>query len=189
MRTLALLIALLVSSVAQAQLVQAPPTQICDLAPEWRQHNYGPSCGHASIISPLRWAQLFSGADEWRRTYSGPENAKRSFERVKGAGYKCMATFDGDLWLIEYAIANRRMVAVYDAPMHVRTFVGRTMHNGKLCAVILDNNHTKEFMYIPWGSWVSRWHGLGGCAILVLSGTVPPPVPQPYSPPVVRRKK
>lgn len=149
--------------------------QICDLAPEYRQKNWGRpgSCGHASTTSALRWVQLFDQADDWRKSFSNGENFRRHCDRLRAKGIAFVATSDGDERILEYATWSRRGAVVYWPSGHITNFMGKRGDR----VVILDNNHVGRLDGYPYADWVRRWQRNSGCAIVIVSGEVPPPIP------------
>mgnify|MGYP000863778008 FL=1 len=173
-RTLSLLIFLNLSGFCLGQVQ-------CDLPPEWRHSNYaGGSCAHASTESALESNGEHAKAAWWRQTFAHGEYENRHLQRLKNAGIKYMATFDGDEQLLIWAMENRRMVIVYWPTMHVTNLVGRVLgKDGQYYAVILDNNHTKRYDTYLWSDWVKRWRRCSGVAFVIMSGEARPPVPKP----------
>jgi hypothetical protein len=152
---------------------EAGEQQIADLAPVYRQRNASGSCGHASTCSALRWLQEHSKANHWWSTYRNGENFDRHLSRLRAQGIKYVATSDGDERVLEYAAWSRRGAVVYWPPRHIVNYMGRVGDR----IFILDNNHTNRFDTYDYADWVQRWKRNGGCAFVVLSGEVPPPVP------------
>lgn len=150
--------------------------QLSDLAPEWRQYNWTSpgSCGHASTVSALRWVEEFQKADKWRHTYSHGENFDRHLSRLKKNGLHAIWTNDGSSALLDYAARTRRMAIVYWPSNHITNFVG---YDSKGRVVILDNNHTDRLDHFNRKEWFSEFRSCGGCAIVILDGMAPPPVP------------
>lgn len=180
MRSLALLITLFIASAAHGQ-------QICDLAPEWRQQNWtgyqhNGSCGHASTISALRWLQEFEKADSWKSKYSSGENFPRHLQRLQANGISFIETHDGDRSIFQTAATLRRMVIVYwkedtnrGPKGHILDVVGFDDAGNVL---ILNNNHTRRLDEYEQRKWYDSWAKWSGCAIVILSGSPPPPVPE-----------
>lgn len=161
-----------------AATAAAAEPQFCDLAPEYRQSNWGKpgSCGYASNCSAMRWIQLFSDAAYWRGHYSHALNLVHNEELLKAAGIHYVSTADGDERVLDYGIQSRRGAIIYWGPHgnHITYLIGR--ENGN--AVILDNNHVNKLTILPYGEWRKSWRAQGGCAIVLLDGQVPPPVPE-----------
>jgi hypothetical protein len=155
---------------------------ICELAPEYREKNYaGGSCGHASTESALRWPGsidpvLMQAAAEWRRKYHGGLNDSNHEKQLKASGLKYVMTTDGDLEFMEWLVVTRRMAWIAYKPKHMINFCGRFESDGKQWAVLLDNNHTKNFEYVEWNIFIKKWKGYGGWAGTVVYDP-PPPVP------------
>lgn len=148
--------------------------QVADLAPEWRIRNRGGSCGHCSTAMHLRWLQLFDEGDRWWNTYRGGEHFERHLGRLRRAGVKFIYTDSGDVRLIDYAIRSRRGAIVYDAPLHIRNFQGQRGNS----VLILDNNLISRMQPIERNRWIRQWQRISGIAIVILSGSPPPPVPE-----------
>lgn len=163
---LAILLALTLAVTAQGQ--------VADLAPEWRIRNRNGSCGHCSTAMHLRWLQLFDQGDQWWSNYRGGEYFQRHLGRLRRAGVKFIYTEDGDPAIIDYAIRTRRGAIVYDMPRHIRNMQGGQAGN----VYVLDNNAISRLQPIERRRWERRWKQVSGIAIVVLSGSPPPPVPE-----------
>jgi hypothetical protein len=153
-----------------------------DLAPEYREHNYGGgSCGHASTESAFRWPGsidpiMMQQAALWRSKYGGGENDRGHEIKLKASGLKYVMTRDGDTELLEWLVTTRRMAWIAYKPSHMINLCGRIESNGKRYAILLDNNHTEEFEYVEWDTFVQRWKGFGGWAGTAVYDP-PPPIP------------
>ena len=148
--------------------------QVLDLAPEWRIRNRGGSCGHCSTAMHLRWLQQFDKADRWWSTYRGGEHFQRHLARLRRAGVKFIYTDSGDTRIIDYAIRSRRGAIIYDVPFHIRNLQGE--RNGSV--LVLDNNLISRLQPIERRRWERRWQQVSGIAIVIISGSPPPPVPE-----------
>jgi hypothetical protein len=160
---------------------QAPG--ICDLAPEYRQKNWGGgSCVHASTVSAFRWPgsidpAMMASAQKWRDTYSGGESPNPHKRKLDDSGVPYVMTSDGDETLLEWAVTTRRLVWIGYKPGHCINLLGRIEQNGSRYAVLLDNNHTSEYELVEWNTfldkWKNRYGGWAGAPVL----DPPPPVP------------
>lgn len=147
-----------------------------DLAPEWRELNTDGSCVHIAYANSMRWLGLHKRADEYRSRYRGGESPGPHKRKLDAFGAKYAMTTDGDPKLIEYAIANRRMVAWTDMAMHYRNLMGR--ENGQ--AVLMGNGlqGRKEYQRIPWEQAMRAFNQQGGWAVVCLEGCPSPPTPE-----------
>jgi len=140
----------------------------------WREKNYaGGSCVHATTETLLRWVGQPAMAEWWRQTYRGGENAYAHERKLQEAGLRYVMTTDGDVRLLEWALATRRGAGVGWPTRHCTALVG---HEGGY-AVIEDNNHPGTYTTKPWDQFVQEWQGMGGWAF-VLVYTPPAPVPR-----------
>ncbi len=144
-----------------------------DIPPAWRESNYaGGSCVHATTESLLRRAGLFQLADWWRQTYSGGDNPDGLEHKLKAANLKFVQTTDGDEQLLQWAVATRRGAGIGWPTAHCTALID-------ICdghAVILDNNHTDRYTYIPWDQFVREWKSQGGWGFALVYNP-PPPTP------------
>ena len=156
-------------------LCAAANGQVADLAPVWRVRNPDGSCGHCSTAMHLRWLQQFDKADQWWGKYRRGEYWQRHLGRLRNEGIKYIATSDGDERILDYAIRSRRGAVVYWPSFHIVNFQGQAGTD----IVILDNNRIQRMERHERNDWVRRWRRVSGCAFVILSGSPPPPVPEP----------
>lgn len=149
--------------------------QVADLPIEWRVRNPDGSCGHCSTVMHLRWLQQFDKANSWWATYRGGEEFGNHLSRLRRQGLRYIATSDGDERILDYAIRSRRGAVVYWPYRHIVNFQGQVGTS----IVILDNNTIRRMDKYERNNWIQRWRRVSGCAFVILSGSPPPPVPEP----------
>lgn len=155
----------------------APEVPAMNLPEDLRQENWGTgSCVHASTISVLRWQGAFRLADWWRKAYEGGETASGIQDKLTRAKVKFYATENGNPQVLEYASKSRRGAILWYFPNHCVTFVGFAEKNGKPHALLLDNNRTKNWIWIEKQAFLKAWVGYGGFALCPLGDPPPPPL-------------
>ncbi len=139
----------------------------------WAQN--GPmdgSCTHASLISLFRWQCQPKFAEWWRRNHGGGEDPSSMTRQLDKAGVQYAMTFNkADVKFLEWACRTRRGagVAIYGRA-HMVALVGLTDE----WAVILDNNDTSKFIYVPRDSFINEWLWSDSWAIVPLYSPCPP---------------
>jgi hypothetical protein len=156
--------------------VAASDPQPADIPLEWRELNRDGSCVHISYANSMRHLGLHDRAAEYRRRYKHGESPGPHKRKLEEFGAKYAMTTDGDPKLIEYAIANRRMISWTDMSAHYRNLVGRK--DGK--AVLLGNGPQgrESYQYVPWEEAMRAFNNQGGWAVVCLEGCPPPPSPR-----------
>lgn len=147
-----------------------------DLPVDVRKKNWGGgSCYHASAINCLRIAGYEKEADEWPSKYSGGEMTGRLCAKLDKAGVKFAVCENGDMKFLEWASRNRLPCAIPYYSSHAINFMYFTATH----AVLLDNNRTGKYIYVPRAEFESNWRNrYGGDAICVIPrdgyGPMPP---------------
>lgn len=165
---------LLILALCAGAWCAAAQGQVLDLAPAFRIRNVGGSCGNCSVAMHLNWLQEFEKGRRWWATYRGGEYFERQCARLRRAGVKFIYTTDGDTNLIDYAIKSGRGAIIYDEPFHIRNLQG----GNNSTVYVLDNNLISRLQPKERRRWERRWQQVSGIAIVVLSGSPPPPVPE-----------
>jgi hypothetical protein len=166
------------SSGSTCRIGTVPQGLFVDVAPAWRQSNYGPSCGWATTISMLRWQGLHKQAEWMRRNRSGGSGPHNIYPALNKLGVHYVSTVDGDERLLEWALATNRGCGLGYTSYHATMLVGR--RNGY--AVILDNNHVGKYRYVEWNKFVRDWKKCppaGGWAWAIISDSASPPPQTP----------
>lgn len=146
-----------------------------DLPVELRCQNYaGGSCCHASLISVLRWQGLDEIADKWRKTWSGAAGVTDLARHAETLKLRYAYTTRGDESFLQWVSDTRRGAAIHYYPNHAITFCGYDVQGR---AVLLDNNRTQKYIFVPKQEFVRAWKGYGGCALTVVYD---PPPPKPW---------
>lgn len=141
------------------------------------------SCVHASLSSMLHWQNQFQLAKWWRSQYSGGEWSDQLRRRLESAKIPFAYTERANLQLLDDAHASRRGALLWWKPSHCCTFVGWSKGNdGRVFAVILDNNKTDSFEMVERSQFHKLWAGYGGFALMTLFDPPSPPVWQSYEP-------
>jgi hypothetical protein len=163
-------------SLIELRIGAAADPQPCDIPLEWRELNRDGSCVHISYANSMRHLGLHDRAAEYRRRYKHGESPGPHKRKLEEFGAKYAMTTDGDPKLIEYAIANRRMISWTDMSAHYRNLVGRK--DGK--AVLLGNGPQgrESYQYVPWEEAMRAFNNQGGWAVVCLEGCPPPPSPR-----------
>jgi hypothetical protein len=161
-----------------------------DLPPELRTKNWGGgSCVHASNVNLLKWMELWSLADWWRKTYSGGEYDTRLVARLEQAGLRYAYVHggvdnnangrdDGEEFL-EWCARTRRGAGIFYKPQHSINLVGLD----EQYAYLLDNNATDyperigHYERVPRAEFFRKWRGFGGFAWTLVYDPTPP---QPF---------
>ena len=153
-------------------LYGTPDEMAVEIPQEARERNYkGGSCYHASIETVMRMVGRGDDAEWWRQTYAHGESTGRLMRRLDKRGITYAATTMGDVKFLEWATRTRRPCAIPYYPNHAITFV--CFHKGN--AVLLDNNRTHKYIFVPKPTFVRNWAGrYGGDAICILSSPIPP---------------
>ena len=138
-----------------------------------RAENYGPSCGHASLETVLRWQGLHKMADWWRRNHWGAYSVDSMAVDCDRAGLRFAYTTNGDAAFLDWCARTRRGAAIHYFDRHAVTFAGYRI--GK--AVLIDNNNTRRDIEIPRAEFVAMWKAYGGRALTVVYS---PPPPKPW---------
>ncbi len=131
-----------------------------NVPPIFRQSNWGKtrndgSCAHAAFITLLKWQGRYNTADMWKKTYSGGE-WHPSFERkLEEQGIRFAYTAEeNDVGFLEWACRTRRGCGVtIRGGYHMVALV----HFDNEWAAILDNNDTKNFIWIPREQFIAEW--------------------------------
>lgn len=151
-----------------------PLVGIADLPEQWRERNYaGGSCGHAAMISALRWQGLYELADWWRSNHAGGVTDTSMINAAEQAGLRFAYTDQAESKFLEWCGRTRRAAVIFYFPAHAINFLG--YHDGK--AVLLDNNRTDRYLYVPRAEFLSKWAGWGGFA---LAPVYDPRSPKPW---------
>jgi hypothetical protein len=163
-------------SLIEIRIGASADPQPADIPLEWRELNRDGSCVHISYANSMRHLGLHDRAAEYRRRYKNGESPGPHKRKLEEFGAKYAMTTDGDPKLIEYAIANRRMVSWTDMSAHYRNLVGRK--DGK--AVLLGNGPQgrENYQYVPWEEAMRAFNNQGGWAVVCLEGCPPPPSPR-----------
>jgi hypothetical protein len=153
---------------------QAPgETPVVDLPEAMRTKNYkGGSCVHASTINCFKWHGLDEMAEWWRQNHGYGEYAERLARKMDEQGLKFAYVTNGDPAFIEWAMRTRRCCGIGYKPSHAINLVGLT----KTHAILLDNNATHRYEYVPREEFFRRWKGFGGWAWALVYD---PPAPRP----------
>lgn len=137
----------------------------------YRSPNDG-SCVHASLMSLLRWQCQPKLADWWGKNHGGGEDPDSLCPQLDKAGITYAMTFnEGDVEFLEWACRTRRgcEVAIYGRA-HMVDLVGLT----KEWAVILDNNATGSFIYVPRETFINEWLWSDSWAVCPMFDPCPP---------------
>jgi hypothetical protein len=140
------------------------------------------SCAHASTLNMLHWQNEFELARIWRSKYSGGEYASRLRERLDREGVRYAYTEQANLALLDYAHETRRGAVIWWKPSHACTFCGWVEIDGKIHAVILDNNFPERFEYTEKNRFHRLWASYGGFGLTILGDPPSPPPFRAYEP-------
>ncbi|MEW4454566.1 hypothetical protein AB1L30_17970 [Bremerella sp. JC817] len=147
------------------------------------QNYWGGSCYHASTQVALRWADKAEIATNWRNNYGGAASTSDIAKVLKRYGIPYKATRlvgngqeSADVSILNYAHDHRLVAAIHFFHYHAISFLGWVRKDGREMACLLDNNRTKNFIFIEKAEFLRRWRGYGGGAIVPLV-EAPPPVP------------
>lgn len=155
---LGIIIALLILS--PVVFLCAAERPVVNLPNEYRKSNwlspngYG-SCVHASFVTLLKWQGRYGTAKMWGRAYSGGEwyttFEKKLLKKNIRFAYTAKAN---DVSFLEWACRTRRGACVtIRGGSHMVTLV----HLDENWAAILDNNATKNFIWIPRERFIAEW--------------------------------
>ncbi len=142
---------------------------------QWNWTSGGPtngSCTHASIISLARWVCQPKFADWWQKNHGGGEDPTSLTRQLDKAGVQYAMTFNkADVKFLEWACRTRRgcAVAIYGRA-HMVALVGLT----EKWAIILDNNDTSRFIYVPRKNFINEWLWSDSWAIALMYAPCPP---------------
>lgn len=140
------------------------------------------SCAHASTVNMLHWLNEFELARKWRSKYSGGEYASRLRSRLDTEGVKYAYTEQANLALLDFAHETRRGAVIWWKPSHACTFCGWVEINGRIYAVVLDNNFPDRFEYTEKNQFHRLWASYGGFGLTVLSDPPSSPPFRSYEP-------
>jgi len=144
-----------------------------DFPAEIRTKNYGRggSCMHASMITLLRWHGLDDWADWWRSRYAHGESGRGLIHKAEAAGLRIAYEANGDTAFLEWCSRTRRGAVMPYMSKHALNFV---RFEGDR-AVLLNNNHVGEYLYVPREKFVKEWQRRGGFALTLVYPTATPP--------------
>lgn len=169
--------------------IAPPPAEIpaANVSVELRQRNWTRagqgSCVHASTTTALNWLNRYDDADRWRRTYGGGETATGIMSKLRGGGFKFVATTDADPAVLDYATATRRGAIIWFFQSHCVFFAGWARVDGEVCGLLIDNNRPENTIAIPREQFLRRWRGYGGFAAVITTDAPTPPLAWPaYKP-------
>jgi len=143
-----------------------------------RQHNWSQgsmmngSCTHASMMSLFRWQCQPKLADWWGKNHGGGEEPESLTRQLDKAGIDYANTFNkADIEFLEWACRTRRgcAVAIYGRK-HMVCLVGLTADY----AILLDNNDTSNFIYVPRTTFINEWLWSDSWAITTVYAPPPP---------------
>lgn len=83
-------------------------------------------------------------------------------------------TASGDERVLDRCIKERRGATIFYKPNHSIMLV----HIDTEKAIVLDNNAIEQFEVIPRATFIKKWHGYGGVAVVPVIGTPRPPLPR-----------
>ncbi|WP_246146380.1 hypothetical protein [Rubripirellula lacrimiformis] len=134
----------------------------------WRGELGQGSCAHASLVSHLRWLNLFDMGERWRATYGDGEWESRIRQRLDAAGLDYSYTLKADPRFLDWASDTRRGAILWWKPGHCCTFMGWVEGaDGRQYAAILDNNRPGYWEFTERQQFVRLWAGYGGFALSV----------------------
>ena len=167
------LLLLLIPALGVADLVDVP-LQI-------RQENWAPygegSCAWASTVTALRCHGLSATAD-WVRANFHSGASYWDIEDMLEMSNTRYTMCDGDVmsfeecceWM-EWAMRNRHVCGIGYYWAHAINIVGMNDTH----AILLDNNRTSKYIYIPREQFLSTWYyEYGGCGWTFTHSPIPP---------------
>lgn len=152
--------------------VPAREVPVMNLPEHARCRNYnGGSCVCASTISALRWQGQDELADKVRQACSGGQSAGSLHEKLERLGIRYAYTTSGDVKFLEWCIRTRRGCGITFFSNH---FINLVHLDGQR-AILMDNNHPKDFITLERDEFIRRWRGHGGWATALVYQPPPPP--------------
>ncbi len=152
-----------------------PPreTPTVNLPASLRQSNYdGGSCGHAALISLLRWQNKSELAAYWRRTYSGGVSSDEMPGYLDRANIPYAQTFnEKNVAFLEWACRTRRGTVV---SCHGGRHAVCLVYLDSKVAGILDNNETEKIKWISRQQFLDDWFDSYSWAFTPVFSPVPP---------------
>jgi hypothetical protein len=140
------------------------------------------SCVHASLTNMLRWQNQFGLEQAWRKKYSGGEYDSRLRERLADANIPFAFTGNSSLEFLDAAHRSRRGALLWWKPSHCCTFCGWVKdRDGKVYAVILDNNNVRSYELTERSQFQRLWAGYGGFALSTLYDPASVPIWKSYA--------
>lgn len=146
-----------------------------------RERNYaGGSCSYASTITLLRWQGQYKIAAYVRMRCAGGTNPEVLAQSLDECGVRyAMTKGRANVAFLEWACNTRRgaCVGVYGdgsgSPYEARHMLN-VVHLDSKWAGILDNNYTKEILWIPREKFLKHWIGSGSWAVVPVYSPAPP---------------
>ncbi len=154
-----------------------PPAQketpTVNLPASLRQSNYGGgSCGHASLISLLRWQNKSELADKWRRKHSGGVSSDDMPQLMDQEKIPYAQTFnEKNVAFLEWACRTRRGAVV---SCHGGNHAVCLVYLDKRVAGVLDNNDTHEIKWMNRQQFLDDWFESSSWAFTPVFSPVPP---------------
>jgi hypothetical protein len=174
--------------IQRPKLITNPPP-ISDLPPadlpvslrpyNWTDAGGSGSCVNASTVYQLRLRNMEQLADWWRKNHAGGETDSSIRRHHDAVGLKYAYTRSADPAFLDWCSRTRRGAIIWFYPRHCVVFAGFMQEpDGRVVAMINDNNRPTRYIKIDRREFLSRWRDYGGFALSILD----PPVPGPFWP-------
>lgn len=141
--------------------------------PNCREMHGEGSCVHASTITMLKWFGLEEHAKWWRENFNSGETETRLLKKLEASGLPYAFTTDGDPAFLEWCARNRLVVGIFYKKAHAVNLVDFTDR----FAVLLDNNNTDGYEYVPRDTFVRKWRTEFQGFAWTFVKNPPPPLP------------
>jgi hypothetical protein len=167
------MLAWLIGGFAHAEPQVNPPIPL-------RQKNYdGGSCSYASTITLLRWQGQYAIANYVRARCTGGTNPEVLAAALDECNVRyAMTVHKRDVAFLQWACDTRRgaCVGVYGeggSAYNARHMLN-VVHMDAKWVGILDNNYTREILWIPRDKFLAHWFASGSWALVPVYSPAPP---------------
>ena len=158
MKTAIFLATMLLCAAASGQTPGKVIRDLADVPPQLRQPNWEAadgmgSCVNAATITILRYLGLEEQAAWWRENFEGGEWGTSHISHLEESKLLFAYTDTGDPAFLDWAARNRLVVGIFYKPRHSINLVNLGMDY----AVLLDNNNTGVYEYVPREEFLRKW--------------------------------
>jgi len=144
----------------------------------WTDSMGSGSCVNASTVYQLRWRNMETLAEWWRKNHAGGETDSSIRKSHDAVQLKYAFTRSADPAFLDWASRTRRGAIIWFYTRHCVTFVGFARDtDGVTYAYLNDNNRPTRHIKIERGDFLRRWRDeYGGFSLSILNPPVPPPL-------------